>query len=273
MQRLIYFLVITIVLFNCDSEEEKSLENHSIKVIAHRGMHNKYSENTIGAIDAAIEHNLDYVEIDVRTTKDGYLVLMHDGTVDRTTNGSGRVSHLSLEQIQSVVVKGNDGAGVTEERVPLLSEALRCMSGKIGAYVDIKDAEAKAVLDALTFFDMLEYSVIYSNETQLHKIKEIDPEARIMPEVDSEEDLNRVMSNLKPKIVAMSWHGFSEQLVAKIHNSNMKVFLDVLGLGDNPDGVRRAIAAGVDGIQSDNPEMVLQVITNELKQISQETQR
>jgi glycerophosphoryl diester phosphodiesterase len=272
MHYSVQFLVILFMFLCCVSEQQNSFENRPVKVIAHRGMHGQYPENTIGAVKAAIEYNLDYVEVDVRTTKDGYLVLMHDKTIDRTTNHSGEVKELTLAQIKDADVTGNANDEPMEERIPSFREALQLMSGKIGVYVDIKDADAKSVLDALESYGMMDHSVIYSNDTQLSEIRDINPGAKIMPEVDNIEDLNRVMYNLQPQIVAMSWYGFSEQLIAEIHQRNVVVFLDILGAGDNPDGAKKAIAAGVDGIQSDNPKMVLQVLAAEIKRSSSHTQ-
>lgn len=76
-------------------------ENKEIIVVAHRGDWRHAPENSLQAIKNCIDMGVDMVEIDIRKTKDGQLVLMHDGTVDRTTNGKGRVSDLTLESLKS----------------------------------------------------------------------------------------------------------------------------------------------------------------------------
>lgn len=220
-----------------------------IQIIAHRGVHKSLPENTLAAFQAAVALKLDYVEIDVRTTADGQLVLRHDNAFNRKSDHRQAISELTLKQVHEL-----------DEKIPLFSDALTYMSGKIGVYVDVKSAAPKAVIAELQKHKMLDHAVIYAGESALVEMKKINPAVKVMPEVDSEEDLARVMSSLKPQIVAMSWEGFSEALVAKIHQAGAKVFLDILGDGDNPEGVRRTIAAGVDGIQTDNPEMVLQTI-------------
>lgn len=251
----LFFLILTLI-FSCSTKKEKQLSQRQIKIIAHRGFHKEFPENTLSAIHAAIEKKLDFVEVDVRTTADGHLIVMHDQTIDRTTDGTGKVSELTLEQVQ----RGNViGRRTQFEKVPLFSEALNVMSDKIGVYVDVKDADSKIVLAELEKFDMLKQAVIYANDTQLAEFKRLNRDVKIMPEVDSEEDLKRVLISLQPPIVAMSWHGFSEELVEKIHQAGIPVFLDILGAGDNPAGVKQVIAAGVDGIQTDDPEMVLKV--------------
>src|SRR5580658_7077215 len=79
---------------------------HPIAVIAHRAGRNGTPENTLSAIRNAIELGVDYVELDIRATKDGQLVIMHDGTVDRTTNGKGAVKDLDLDTIRTLDAGG-----------------------------------------------------------------------------------------------------------------------------------------------------------------------
>src|SRR5437016_9697029 len=75
---------------------------HPIAVIAHRAGRGIMPENTLSAIRNAIKLGVDYVELDIRATKDGHLVIMHDGTVDRTTNGKGAVRDLDLDTIAAL---------------------------------------------------------------------------------------------------------------------------------------------------------------------------
>src|ERR1700757_5402989 len=73
-----------------------------IVVIAHRGEHLHHPENTMAAFQAAIDAGADYFELDVRTTSDGKFVIMHDNTLDRTTNGTGMVHTQTFDQIRSL---------------------------------------------------------------------------------------------------------------------------------------------------------------------------
>ena len=73
----------------------------NIWVAAHRGWCSKYPENTMEAIKAAVEVGVDQIETDIRVTKDGELVLFHDPTVDRTTNGTGKVIDYTLEELRA----------------------------------------------------------------------------------------------------------------------------------------------------------------------------
>src|SRR5262249_10137449 len=75
---------------------------HPIAVIAHRAGRALSPENTLAAIRKAISLGVDYVELDIRAAKDGPLVIMHDGSVDRTTNGQGKVKELTLAEIRAL---------------------------------------------------------------------------------------------------------------------------------------------------------------------------
>src|ERR1700710_2517630 len=81
---------------------------HHFIVIAHRGDHVIFPENTLAGYAEAIKNGADYVEIDLRTTKDSGLVSMHDATVNRMTNGKGAVKDLTFNEVESLQVKSRD---------------------------------------------------------------------------------------------------------------------------------------------------------------------
>lgn len=108
-------------------------------VIAHRGIWLHAPENSLPAIKETIAQGVDIVEIDVRRTSDGQLVLMHDETVDRMTNGQGKVADLTLTEIRSLQLKDRQGGAdevLTEEGVPTLEEAMLAARNKIFVNLD-----------------------------------------------------------------------------------------------------------------------------------------
>ena len=96
-------------------------------VVAHRGASIEQPENTIAAFEAAIDAGADAVEFDVRMTADGHAVVMHDPDVSRTTDGTGLVPEMTLEDIQAL-------------GVPTLEDVLRCLAGRAGADIEIKNS-------------------------------------------------------------------------------------------------------------------------------------
>jgi glycerophosphoryl diester phosphodiesterase len=105
-------------------------ENKEIIVVAHRGDWRNAPENSLQSIQNCIDMGVDMVEIDIRETKDGQLVLMHDETIDRTTKGSGYVKDWTLDSLKTLQLI--DGLGIeTSQKIPTLEEALILANDKI----------------------------------------------------------------------------------------------------------------------------------------------
>ncbi len=124
-----------------------------MKVMAHRGCWaDGAPEVSLAAIRACETLRPDFVEVDVRTTSDGELVLLHDDTVDRTTNGTGALADMTLAQLKALRLRAGEGgpdAALTGERIPTLAEALEAARGHFTLQLDIKDATAEAVVAAV----------------------------------------------------------------------------------------------------------------------------
>ena len=111
-------------------------DTDQVLVVAHRAYWRSMApENSLAAIDSAIRLKMDMVELDVWKTKDGELVLMHDPTVDRTTDGSGRIADMTLAELRQLRLKDKDGK-LTEHRVPTLEEALLLAKDRIMINLD-----------------------------------------------------------------------------------------------------------------------------------------
>ncbi len=121
--------------------EEVQGNNKKVDVIAHRGASGYAPENTIAAFDKAVKMKADYIEIDVQRSKDNKLVLIHDNTVDRTTNGTGLVSDLTFKQLRYLDAGSWKGEQFTGEKIPTLGEALDKYRGKIGILIELKSPE------------------------------------------------------------------------------------------------------------------------------------
>jgi len=112
-----------------------------VMVVAHRGCWTQTAENSIAAIQSCLRMGVDMVELDVQRTQDGHLILMHDKTVDRTTNGQGLVTDLTLAQIKALRLKSGKGghnAPLTDEAPPTFAEAMEAARGRVLVNVDAK---------------------------------------------------------------------------------------------------------------------------------------
>lgn len=119
-----------------------------VMIVAHRGCWQKTSENSIDAIDACIDAGIDMVELDVRLTRDNVLVLMHDATVDRMTDGKGKVSDLDWAQLRKLRLREGKGGStpLTDRRIPSFEEALRAAKDRILINLDPKSRLSSAML-------------------------------------------------------------------------------------------------------------------------------
>lgn len=114
---------------------------HKVMNIAHRGASGYAPENTMAAFDKALQMKADYFELDVQMSKDGKLVLIHDVTVDRTTDGTGRVGDLTFKELRRLDAGSWFDPAFAGERIPTLEEALDRYRGKIGILIEIKNPE------------------------------------------------------------------------------------------------------------------------------------
>jgi glycerophosphoryl diester phosphodiesterase len=143
MKKMLLLVVLTIIPLTVLAEDraEKLRENlfHNPKyvtVVAHRGDWRNHPENSLPAFQSCIEMGVDMIEIDLQRTKDGELILMHDRTVDRCTNGKGKISEMTYDEIQRLRLRPQHSASVTRNHIPTLEEVLNLCKGKILINID-----------------------------------------------------------------------------------------------------------------------------------------
>ena len=142
------------------------LSKNKFIVIAHRGNHVNVPENTVASVTEAIKSGADYAEIDLRTTKDGYLVLCHDASVDRMTDGKGNIKDLTLQEIKKLKITAANGMVY---RIPEFREVLAACQGRINIYLDFKDADAAESYRQLKAAGMEKKVVVYLNKVPQYK--------------------------------------------------------------------------------------------------------
>jgi glycerophosphoryl diester phosphodiesterase len=238
-----------------------------IVVIAHRGEHRAHPENTLPAFQAAIDAGADSFELDVRTTSDGRLVLMHDARVDRTTNGSGAVRAMTFDQIRALDAGAKFSPRFAGTKVPSFEEALALAHGKIGVYVDSKDIAPADLAVALAKADMLNSVVIYGGAGFLKKVQALNPSLKIMPEAYSAVTLEKLLLDLKPRVVAFDAGDFTGDAIAVAKRAGVDIYVDRLGSADNASAWQDAVDRGAAGIQTDRPaELVEYLRSHQLHQ-------
>jgi glycerophosphoryl diester phosphodiesterase len=139
-------------------------------------------------------------------------------------------------------------------RVPTFDEVLKMAHGRIGVYVDLKNATAQAIVDAIQKSDMVERVVIYRGSIPLLKeIQAIDPRLKVMPESRNMENVKSAIESLHPKVIAFGASDFFPEIIKISRDSGAAVYVDRMGKTDAPEGWQSAIDDGADGIQTDLP--------------------
>ena len=168
------------------------------KVSAHRGANQFAPENTLADYEKAIEMQVDFIEIDVRLTKDHHLVILHDGNLDRTTNGHGPMREALFDSVRNLSAGAWFGSPYKNEKVPTLTEVCQLLSDrnaenehKVNLYMDCKDPDVPEMVHTLERFGLLEGAVFYGSEETLRKIRDVNPKARLMPPLEDPDKIVR----------------------------------------------------------------------------------
>ncbi len=240
----------------------------TVYVCAHRALHltlsnDDYPENSMTAINRAIANKIDLFECDVRNTADGVLVLMHDATIDRTTNGTGTLNKLNYSAIKNLKLKNYTTNSLTNDTIPTLKQVLTLSKNKIFITLDI-DAKAPVadVLKMVQDMDLMD-QVIFFTTTQSDISYLINNGAIVMPSCYNNSTFGTyIQNNQKPLIFQTDKNGYDEEWIS-MKTANIKIYcnLYMLDVGlpntDNWAQLNAAVQNGVNIVQTDYPlEMI-----------------
>jgi glycerophosphoryl diester phosphodiesterase len=230
-----------------------------VYVVAHRGAHVGIPENTLAAYKMAIELGCDFVEVDVRTTKDGRLVSMHNSTVDAyTKDAQGPVRGFTLAELKALDIGSRAGPEWRDERVPTMDEVFEVCKGKIGVYLDMKDVSTADMLAMVRKHGMERASLWYTGVAQQREMQRLCPECLAMPDPGPNENLETTISSLdpKPRIIASVMRFCSQSFVEAAHARGAIVITDEGSSDDWP----KMIDWGMDGIQTNDPAKLIEFL-------------
>ena len=234
--------------------------------VAHRGASGNYPENTLLAFQKALEIGVDEIELDLYLTKDDHLIVMHDSTVDRTTDGTGAISELTLPEIKAFDAGRVFSEQFQGERVPTWEEALDLVQGKVKLNVHLKEGgdpdgqyEHK-VAKALDDFQMVEDSILTCSDASVGIFAEIDPriECRIFRSNRSPEEYIRKSVEMGLRTMQPGRDITTQEFVQKAHAARRIVHVFY---ADTPEDMRYYIEIGVDGILTNYPERLKTILT------------
>lgn len=226
-------------------------------LVCHRGANQIAPENTYAAAEGAIEYGAGFIEVDVRASKDGVLYIIHDETVDRTTDGSGAVADMTSDELDGLDAGAWFAPEFAGQRLPRLDDYLAWLQGRCGIYIEIKLAPTEQVRDLVYKHGFADNSYYFSFDEDISRdLIRVAPDFPVM-----------ALYRLAPDIPTIAEHGYRiveflademtpENLdLARRHDMQIQVFHPE----DEPAVFRAMLDAGIDYANIDHPETFNQV--------------
>lgn len=248
-----------------------------VLVVSHRADWRNAPENSLQAIQNTIDMGVDMVEIDLKKTKDGVLVLMHDRLINRTMNGKGTPADYTLEELKALRLK--NGAGCkTHHQIPTFEEVMTLCKGKVMVNVDKGYDYFKDAYEILVKTGTVDQCVMKSN-LPYERVKaengDVLDKVLFMPVVDlhkegAEQIIDDYIKNLHPKAFELNFNNDGPEilrLIEKVRKSGAKIFINTLWpelcgghdddraveLGEPDESWGWIVSQGVKLMQTDRP--------------------
>ena len=208
-----------------------SIQAREIIVVAHRGANRLAPENTFASTQKCVDLEVDYVEIDVRTSSDGVFYILHDRTLDRTTNGTGAIEERPSSYIDTLDAGSWFDAAFKDERVPRLEPFLRRFKGKIKIYFDVKGADLGKLLK-LIYSTGYEKDCFFwfSKDEKARELRALDATIPLKMNATDVAGLERVL-DYNPQIIEYRLENLSPAFVAFSRKHDLKLMAHALGDG------------------------------------------
>jgi glycerophosphoryl diester phosphodiesterase len=231
---------------------------HIFTVVCHRGDHTHAPENTLAAFANAIADGADYVEIDLRTTVDSQLVVMHDATVNRMTGDSGQIGRMSWEKLHTLKVRDRAHPEWGEAEIPLFTQVLDLCKDRLYVYLDFKSADPAAAWREIVKHGMEKQFLVYINAPhQFYEWRKVAPAVPLMVSlpgnIRTADSLTAFVNKFHPDILDGDFDAYTPEMIKAAEALGCMVLPDIQRPGENPDLWDSAIRKGLKGLQTDHP--------------------
>lgn len=245
-------------------------------VIAHRGHTLRSPENSLAAIRDTADTGAHMAEIDIRKTSDGVYILMHDASINRTTDSKGDVAKLTFEQLRKARLR--HGVRPTNDPVPTLQEAFEAARGQVMLNLDPKDISVPEVVALARKANALDHCLLKGNWSKLDAESQAfilaNPDVLYMPICSSLAEVQEVLKVRPWPIIEVTFASpgddlLKPEIVKGLRKNGTRLWVNTLQAGriagglsdnlaiDNPDSVYGHLARiGYGAIQTDLPEKV-----------------
>ncbi|MFH1762385.1 MAG: glycerophosphodiester phosphodiesterase family protein [bacterium] len=220
------------------------------EVIAHRGLSSEYPENTLIAVGKAIEAGVKWIEVDVHLSYDGKIIIIHDETVDRTTNGHGFAGDMTSPELKALDAGSWKNSAFKKTRIPLLDEMLELVKGRARINIEIKCGFGiiTPLIETIELFGMeKEIKLSCFNLNLLKIIKDNYPDFEMGALLEDDKAILSAI-NMGFNDLHLPIKYLNGRIVNLINEHNGRSFYYTV---NNMEALERCISLGVDGIFSD----------------------
>jgi len=234
------------------------------QITAHRGFSKVAPENTMYAFTEAVNSDADYIELDVQLTADGQLVVFHDKTLERTTNGKGELSSYTYDELLQLSAGSwfSDDGQFDDAKISLLSEVLDTVGSDILMNIEIKNhgnvlATAEKTVETVEEYGLERSCYITSfSYKALKKVKELNPKIKtgLIANIASSTSFTRLKYI---DAVSLNYIFINQSIVNMAHQNGKRIFVWTV---DNTSDIQHMIALGVDNIITNRPDKALEVV-------------
>ena len=232
-----------------------------VSVVAHRGFSGKYPENTKLAFEKALALNVEMVEFDVQLSQDRQLIVIHDPTVDRTSDGTGKIEELTLAEIKALDAGSWFAPQFRGQRFLTFQEALDLLAGQVRLNIHIKAEEhnreeiVPQVVGEMKRRELFATAFVASDEQSLVLAKKLAPQLEICNlSTEPTETYIQRSQQIGCKIIQPGNWQVDQKFMAQAHKSGLEVNPFY---ADDDAEMRRLIDCGVDGILTNHPDLLL----------------
>ncbi len=227
-------------------------------IVAHRGANHVAPENTRAAAQVCIDLGVHYVEVDVHQSRDGVFYIMHDRTVDRTTDGTGRIAMMDSEAIDRLDAGSWFSEEYAGEPVPRLCAYLEWIKGQAKVFIDVKAGNMQDLIDLVyeTGFEQ-DCFFWFGNDFLLDEFRAIDRELTLKINAHTPDEVIAAVEDYGASIVETQLASLTPEFVDVCRELDVRIM--VYEKEDTPEMYRRIMASEADMINLDRPELFVEV--------------
>lgn len=262
--RIRYFILLLfgVLAASCSMDAGRmGVRTRRLEIVAHRGANNLAPENTAAAARKCVDLGVDYVEVDVRSSSDGVFYILHDKTLDRTTDGTGAIKERPSSYIDTLDAGSWFGGGFKDEKVPRLEPFLNEFRGKIKIYFDVKDADLGRLVE-LVYKSGFEKDCFFwfSNDSRARELRTIDKKLALKMNARDVSGLKKVMA-YDPRIIECRLDNLSAKFVRFCRENDLKIMVHALDKGMEGK-YQQIIDSAADMVNLDRADIMVDLIVD-----------